>query len=105
MILSLNGHSPRSAPKPEPYRPAVPGEHIDFQRAWCDRCLSQDYFGEDRICPILLNTLLFRPGDEAYPKAWVWEDGRPVCTAFRGRDGQAPKCSLTIDMFTGEVEA
>jgi hypothetical protein len=52
---------------------------------WCFRCVHDaQYSDEDPQagCQILARSLAFSPGEPEYPAEWVYQNGRPVCTAY-----------------------
>lgn len=72
-----------------PYRPSNGTEGMIFMERFCDRCERDRLWRlEERDpCPILSDTMLYDPGDPAYPKEWIEEEGKdgfahPRCTAF-----------------------
>lgn len=78
----------------KPYRPSNGTEGMMFHEQFCLRCVHEEYLrtGEDdaKKCELLNNSMLFDPGDEAYPKEWTHDErGRPTCTAFE-RDWTQP---------------
>jgi len=63
-----------------PYQPSSGTEGMWFMDIFCDRC---HYEVGARQCPIIIKTMLHDPGDHEYPKEWVYQDGKPVCTKFK----------------------
>lgn len=70
----------------EPYCPSNGTEGEGFMARWCNRCKRdrafQDSGGEEPGCEIISASMAYNVRDPKYPKEWVWQDGRPVCTAF-----------------------
>lgn len=60
------------------YRPSNGTEGMIFMDRFCDRC--QGDINED--CEILLRTMAFYAAEEGYPEEWVYQEGKPICTAF-----------------------
>ncbi len=66
-----------------PYRPSSGTEGADFMAQWCDRCKRDEAFqaGDGDSCSIAAASLVYRVGDDEYPKEWVYNP-RPCCTVF-----------------------
>jgi hypothetical protein len=86
-----------------PYQPSNGTEGAMFTAQFCDRCKRDEKYrrtddGADG-CKILLNTLVFNPGDENYPKEWVSDDAvglvNPRCTAFEASEQFAQSIGMT----------
>ncbi|MGJ8619594.1 MAG: hypothetical protein ACSHWN_04625 [Methylophilaceae bacterium] len=81
------------------YRPSNGTEGDIFYAGWCARCINDNPQDFD-LCPILGNTMCYDLDDDEYPNEWVWEDSRPICTAFVAVDGLVKeRCAFTADMF------
>ena len=68
-------------PMPEhTYRPSNSDEGDWFEAQFCDCCERQaDYPG----CYIKRKALMYHAGDVRYPKEWIYDEGKPTCTAFK----------------------
>lgn len=68
----------------EPYQPSNGTEGDMFMCQYCYNCERDNLndYGEGG-CEIIVMTMGFSPGDDEYPKEWIYDqDGRPTCTAF-----------------------
>lgn len=69
------------------YRPSNGTEGMSFVEAWCDHCIKHSISPEaKKQCPILRDTFIYDSDDPEYPEAWQYQNGRPVCTAFKSRE-------------------
>lgn len=82
-------------PDGTPYRPSNGTEGSIFYCQWCSRCKKD----KDMNCSILADTMFFDVGEAGYPVEWIWQKGKPVCTAF---DDQALK--ITNQERAAQVE-
>jgi hypothetical protein len=82
------------------YRPANGTEGMVFQEKWCNKC-KRDW--DEGGCEIYTRAFLFGTEDSDYPKEWIYQDEKPICTAFDhvdNPDGIASyRCPDTPDMF------
>lgn len=68
----------------EKWRPANGTEGIMFMEQFCYRCSEDD--GEDKLCEICTNTMIYDTKDDEYPKEWQYgNDGQPICAAFKAQ--------------------
>lgn len=67
-----------------PYRPANGTEGEAFEAQWCANCWRDAAFsyGDGDSCTIIADAMAFDVDDPEYPKQWIIEAGRPLCTAF-----------------------
>ena len=78
--------------EPKLYRPSNGTEGMDFTERFCDQCVHEEKYqrtqeGED-ACVILSNSMRYEIDDPDYPKEWIYQNGRAVCTKFeRVKDG------------------
>lgn len=70
----------------KPYRPSNGTEGDMFQEGWCAHCKRDKAFRADpdreEGCNILARSMAYSVGEQGYPVEWIWQRGRPVCTAF-----------------------
>lgn len=62
------------------YRPVTGTEGMDFMEKFCIRC-DKDI---NSNCEILAATLAYDIESPDYPQEWCYQDGVPVCSAFKG---------------------
>ena len=78
--------SQRTMPKPKPYQPSNHTEGDMFRSKFCDQCPRDAAYRADPDsgigCTIIADTMAFNPGDEHYPKEWIYKDGEPTCTCL-----------------------
>jgi hypothetical protein len=57
------------------YTPSNGTDGMIFMSNWCDNC------SKEKRCPILTDKLL--NGYDSKKKEWVYQDNKPICTAFK----------------------
>jgi len=63
------------------YQPSNGTEGMIFMERYCDNCIHDD--GEDKLCNLIADTMIYEPEDEEYPQEWQYgKDGQPLCTKF-----------------------
>ena len=73
----------------EPYRPCNGDEARSFMQQWCARCQKDAEYDDGLIgagCTIAAMALGHYEDHPNYPKEWVYDGDRPVCTAFAPGD-------------------
>lgn len=93
------------------YRPSNGTEGEAFMTMWCSRCKHDkawngekpfDDCGDDDLCKLIANSMAFDLDEPGYPQQWVYDQcGAPTCLAFE-LAGKPERCTLTVDMFTGQ---
>lgn len=73
--------------KGRPYQPSNGTEGIIFHETYCTFCVKDVKFRKTEMpddgCPIIVNTMIFSPGEKAYPKEFIYNDqGEGICTAY-----------------------
>jgi hypothetical protein len=78
-----------------------------FIGQWCDRCERDRAVREredfDNGCKILPATMVYEEDDPRYPKAWVYKDGKPICTEFREEVEAKPEPTNHVHPKQGEL--
>ena len=66
----------------EKYRPSNGAEGDYFMAEWCEQC-EEDDLENNVFCPIIAATYAFDVDDPRYPNEWRYDEGKPVCKAFK----------------------
>jgi hypothetical protein len=84
----------------EKYRPSNGSEGMDFMSRFCDVC-KKDNPDKMILCPIIAATFAFNVDDPMYPKEWIYDEGKPICTAFEDENKEQiePRCKHTLELF------
>lgn len=72
------------------FRPSNGTEGMDWMEDFCSQCIHDNPYLDDpekkymgkRSCELITNAMCFYPTDPEYPKEWVYQAGKPVCTKF-----------------------
>jgi len=93
------GTDEQQIPDGKPYLPSNGTEGEIFTGHWCNRC-EHDI---DENCEILVRSLCHEQPDE-----WQYQNGKPVCTAWRQRNTPPPKpepVTTTVEVRYGSPKA
>lgn len=60
------------------FKPANHTASVQFMTEWCGNC----QHGQNQPCDIAVRTMWLPVSDPNYPKEWVVQDGKPVCTSL-----------------------
>jgi len=68
------------------YRPSNGTEGMCFVSEFCEQCIHEKFIhtsnDNDKKCDIFSATMLYDIGEAEYPKEWIYQDNKPICTAF-----------------------
>jgi hypothetical protein len=62
------------------YKPSNGTEGMYFLEKFC--CLCQRENLKNINCDILTRTTVYNIDDREYPEEWIYQNGKPICTAF-----------------------
>jgi len=68
------------------YKPYSGEEGRAFEAQFCEQCKRDQKYWETMDgsdgCQIHTLALCFDPKDPEFPKEWIYQNGKPLCTAF-----------------------
>jgi hypothetical protein len=70
----------------ELYQPSNGTEGMRFMSIFCDNCVKCPSIEANNHCGILTRTMIYDRTDKKYPRQWIYQNGKPVCTSFKDRD-------------------
>lgn len=74
----------------KPYRPSNGSEGMWFIAEYCEQCIHERFMHtqdhSDKKCDILNRSMLCDLNDDDYPEEWIYQDGKPICTAHQHWD-------------------